>query len=433
MDIIDIIAKKRDRKELTQQEIEYFVKGVTDGTIADYQASALLMAVFLNGMTDRETADLTLAMADSGERVDLSSVNGLTVDKHSTGGVGDKTTLIAVPIAAALGAHTAKMSGRALGHTGGTVDKLESIPGFSTAIEPDRFIDIINKTGAAMIGQSKDIAAADKKLYALRDVTSTVESIPLITSSIMSKKIASGSDCIVLDVKCGSGAFMKTSDDAQKLAQAMLRIGKMCGKNITALITNMDIPLGNMVGNTLEVIEAVKVLKGEQKGDLYDLCIELGANMYSLTSSKPLEECRTLAVEAVESGRAFEKLKEIVSAQGGDVSYLDDTSKLERSRYCFEVLSECEGYISSINCEAVGHVSNMLGAGRQKKEDTIDHSAGIELCKKTGSHVNKGEVLARLYTNNKEKLEASQEKYLSAIVFSDKQPECEPLIYKILN
>ena len=433
MNIIEIIAKKRDNKELTKEEITFFVKGVTDGSIPDYQTAALLMAIFLNGMTDRETADLTLAMADSGERVDLSSVNGLTVDKHSTGGVGDKTTLIAVPIAAALGAHTAKMSGRALGHTGGTVDKLESIPGFSTAIEPDRFIDIINKTGAAMIGQSKDIAAADKKLYALRDVTSTVESIPLITSSIMSKKIASGSDCIVLDVKCGSGAFMKTSDDAQKLAQAMLRIGKMCGKNITALITNMDIPLGNMVGNTLEVIEAVKVLKGEQKGDLYDLCIELGANMYSLTSSKPLEECRTLAVEAVESGRAFEKLKEIVSAQGGDVSYLDDTSKLERSRYCFEVLSECEGYISSINCEAVGHVSNMLGAGRQKKEDTIDHSAGIELCKKTGSHVNKGEVLARLYTNNKEKLEASQEKYLSAIVFSDKQPECEPLIYKILN
>ncbi|MBQ5440072.1 MAG: thymidine phosphorylase [Clostridia bacterium] len=433
MNIIEIIAKKRDNKELTKEEITFFVKGVTDGSIPDYQTAALLMAIFLNGMTDRETADLTLAMADSGERVDLSSVNGLTVDKHSTGGVGDKTTLIAVPIAAALGAHTAKMSGRALGHTGGTVDKLESIPGFSTAIEPDRFIDIINKTGAAMIGQSKDIAAADKKLYALRDVTSTVESIPLITSSIMSKKIASGSDCIVLDVKCGSGAFMKTSDDAQKLAQAMLRIGKMCGKNITALITNMDIPLGNMVGNTLEVIEAVKVLKGEQKGDLYDLCIELGANMYSLTSSKPLEECRTLAVQAVESGRAFEKLKEIVSAQGGDVSYLDDTSKLERSRYCFEVLSECEGYISSINCEAVGHVSNMLGAGRQKKEDTIDHSAGIELCKKTGSHVNKGEVLARLYTNNKEKLEASQEKYLSAIVFSDKQPECEPLIYKILN
>ncbi|MBQ2152068.1 MAG: thymidine phosphorylase, partial [Clostridia bacterium] len=343
MNIIEIIAKKRDNKELTKEEITFFVKGVTDGSIPDYQTAALLMAIFLNGMTDRETADLTLAMADSGERVDLSSVNGLTVDKHSTGGVGDKTTLIAVPIAAALGAHTAKMSGRALGHTGGTVDKLESIPGFSTAIEPDRFIDIINKTGAAMIGQSKDIAAADKKLYALRDVTSTVESIPLITSSIMSKKIASGSDCIVLDVKCGSGAFMKTSDDAQKLAQAMLRIGKMCGKNITALITNMDIPLGNMVGNTLEVIEAVKVLKGEQKGDLYDLCIELGANMYSLTSSKPLEECRTLAVEAVESGRAFEKLKEIVSAQGGDVSYLDDTSKLERSRYCFEVLSECEG------------------------------------------------------------------------------------------
>ncbi|MBQ2347143.1 MAG: thymidine phosphorylase, partial [Clostridia bacterium] len=274
MNIIEIIAKKRDNKELTKEEITFFVKGVTDGSIPDYQTAALLMAIFLNGMTDRETADLTLAMADSGERVDLSSVNGLTVDKHSTGGVGDKTTLIAVPIAAALGAHTAKMSGRALGHTGGTVDKLESIPGFSTAIEPDRFIDIINKTGAAMIGQSKDIAAADKKLYALRDVTSTVESIPLITSSIMSKKIASGSDCIVLDVKCGSGAFMKTSDDAQKLAQAMLRIGKMCGKNITALITNMDIPLGNMVGNTLEVIEAVKVLKGEQKGDLYDLCIE---------------------------------------------------------------------------------------------------------------------------------------------------------------
>jgi len=433
MNIIEVIAKKRDKKELTKEEIIFFVKGVTDGSIPDYQAAALLMAIFLNGMTDRETADLTLAMADSGEKVDLSSVKGLTVDKHSTGGVGDKTTLIAVPIAAALGAHTAKMSGRALGHTGGTVDKLESIPGFATAIDPDRFIEIINKTGAAMIGQSKNIAAADKKLYALRDVIAAVESIPLITSSIMSKKIASGSDCIVLDVKCGSGAFMKTADDAQKLAQAMLRIGKMCGKKMTALITNMDIPLGNMVGNTLEVIEAVKVLKGEQKGDLYDLCIELGANMYSLTSSKPVEECRMLAVQAVESGRAFEKLKEIVSAQGGDVSYLDDTSKFERSKYCFEVLSECEGNISSMNCEAIGHASNTLGAGRIKKEDNIDHSAGIELCKKTGGHVNKGEVLARLYTNDKEKLASAKAQYLSAIEFSDKQPQAEPLIYKILN
>ncbi|MBQ2603788.1 MAG: thymidine phosphorylase [Acutalibacteraceae bacterium] len=433
MDIIDIIAKKRDRKELTQQEIEYFVKGVTDGTIADYQASALLMAVFLNGMTDRETTDLTLAMADSGERVDLSTVNGLTVDKHSTGGVGDKTTVIVVPIAAALGAHAAKMSGRALGHTGGTVDKLESIPGFRTAVDPDEFIDIINKTGAAMIGQSKNIAAADKKLYALRDVTATVESVPLITSSIMSKKIASGSDCIILDVKCGSGAFMKNTDDAQKLAESMIRIGKLCGKRITALITDMDIPLGFMVGNTLEIIEAVSVLKNEQKGDLYELCIELAANMYSLTSSKTVEECRILAKQAVESGKAFEKLKEIVSAQGGDASYLIDTSKFKKAEFCFDVISECEGFISDMNCEAIGLAANALGAGREKKEDSIDHSAGIELCRKTGDHVNKGEILAKLYTNTPEKLDGAKAQFLSAVEFSEEKPQPKPLIYKIIQ
>ena len=429
MRIYDIIAKKRDSGELTSEEISFFVKGCTSGEIPDYQTSALLMAIYLNGMTDRETSDLTSEMAKSGDTADMSAIEGLTVDKHSTGGVGDKTTLIVVPIVAALGGKVAKMSGRGLGHTGGTVDKLESIPGFRTELSPKEFFDNVNALGAAMIGQSGNLAPADKKLYALRDVTATVSCIPLIASSIMSKKLASGSDCIVLDVKVGSGAFMKSLDDAKQLARQMVNIGNACGRKVSAVLTNMDIPLGFAVGNSLEVIEAVKVLKGEQKGDLYDVCIELAANMFALTSGKSLDECRELAKGSVENGSAFRKLKEIVNAQSGDVKVLDDTDLFAKAKYSFNITADESGYISRLDSEKIGISSVVLGAGRETKGEKIDHSAGIILNKKTGDLVNKGDVLATLYTNNQDKLCNAEKIFLSAVEFSDEKPNKEPLIY----
>ncbi len=429
MRIYDIIAKKRDSGELTREEISFFVKGCTSGEIPDYQTSALLMAIYLNGMTDRETSDLTSEMAKSGDTADMSAIEGLTVDKHSTGGVGDKTTLIVVPIVAALGGKVAKMSGRGLGHTGGTVDKLESIPGFRTELSPKEFFDNVNALGAAMIGQSGNLAPADKKLYALRDVTATVSCIPLIASSIMSKKLASGSDCIVLDVKVGSGAFMKSLDDAKQLARQMVNIGNACGRKVSAVLTNMDIPLGFAVGNSLEVIEAVKVLKGEQKGDLYDVCIELAANMFALTSGKSLDECRELAKGSVENGSAFRKLKEIVNAQSGDVKVLDDTDLFAKAKYSFNITADESGYISRLDSEKIGISSVVLGAGRETKGEKIDHSAGIILNKKTGDLVNKGDVLATLYTNNQDKLCNAEKIFLSAVEFSDEKPNKEPLIY----
>ena len=429
MRIYDIIAKKRDSGELTREEISFFVKGCTSGEIPDYQTSALLMAIYLNGMTDRETSDLTSEMAKSGDTADMSAIEGLTVDKHSTGGVGDKTTLIVVPIVAALGGKVAKMSGRGLGHTGGTVDKLESIPGFRTELSPKEFFDNVNALGAAMIGQSGNLAPADKKLYALRDVTATVSCIPLIASSIMSKKLASGSDCIVLDVKVGSGAFMKSLDDAKQLARQMVNIGNACGRKVSAVLTNMDIPLGFAVGNSLEVIEAVKVLKGEQKGDLYDVCIELAANMFALTSGKSLDECRELAKGSVENGSAFRKLKEIVNAQSGDVKVLDDTDLFAKAKYSFNITADESGYISRLDSEKIGISSVVLGAGRETKGEKIDHSAGIVLNKKTGDLVNKGDILATLYTNNQDKLCNAEKIFLSAVEFSDEKPNKEPLIY----
>lgn len=429
MRMYDIIAKKRDSGELTSEEISFFVKGCTSGEIPDYQTAALLMAIYLNGMTDRETSDLTLEMAKSGDTADMSAIEGLTVDKHSTGGVGDKTTLIVVPIVAALGGKVAKMSGRGLGHTGGTVDKLESIPGFRTELSPKEFFDNVNTLGAAMIGQSGNLAPADKKLYALRDVTATVSCIPLIASSIMSKKLASGSDCIVLDIKVGSGAFMKSLDDAKRLARQMVNIGNACGRKVSAVLTNMDIPLGFAVGNSLEVIEAVKVLKGEQKGDLYDVCIELAANMLHLTSGKSLDICRELAKSAVENGSAFNKLKEIVNAQGGDVNVLDDTDLFATTKYSLNITADKRGYISRLDSEKIGISSVVLGAGREKKGEKIDHSAGIVLNKKTGDLVNKGDILATLYTNNQDKLCNAEKIFLSAVEFSEEKPKEEPLIY----
>ncbi len=429
MRMYDIIAKKRDSGELTSEEISFFVKGCTSGEIPDYQTAALLMAIYLNGMTDRETSDLTLEMAKSGDTADMSAIEGLTVDKHSTGGVGDKTTLIVVPIVAALGGKVAKMSGRGLGHTGGTVDKLESIPGFRTELSPKEFFDNVNTLGAAMIGQSGNLAPADKKLYALRDVTATVSCIPLIASSIMSKKLASGSDCIVLDVKVGSGAFMKSLDNAKQLAQQMVKIGNDCGRKVSAVLTNMDIPLGFAVGNSLEVIEAVKVLKGEQKGDLYNVCIELAVNMLALTSGKSLDDCRKLAKGAVENGSAFRKLKEIVNAQGGDVKVLDNTDLFTKAKYSLKVTADESGYISRLDSEKIGISSVVLGAGRETKGEKIDHSAGIVLNKKTGDFVNKGDIVATLYTNNQDKFCSAEKIFLSAVEFSEEKPKEQPLIY----
>ena len=429
MRIYDIIEKKRDGLELTKEEIEFFIEGVTSGAIPDYQTTALLMAIYLNGMSDRETSDLTIAMANSGDFADLSEIDGLTVDKHSTGGVGDKTTLIVVPVVAALGGRVAKMSGRGLGHTGGTVDKLESIPGFRAVLSPQQFFENVNKIGAAMIGQSGNLAPADKKLYALRDVTATVSSIPLIASSIMSKKIASGSDCIVLDVKVGSGAFMKNLQDAKLLARQMVSIGTACGRKVAAVLTNMDIPLGNNIGNSLEVIEAVRVLRSEQRGDLYEVSVELAANMLSLVGGGNLDNCRKLAADAIEDGSAFLKLKEIVAAQGGDVRVLDDTTLFETARFSREITAAESGYVLRLDSERIGKSSVILGAGREEKDDEIDYSAGIVLAKKTGEFVNEGGVLATLYTNDESSLESAEKMFLSAVSISKDKPEIGELIY----
>jgi len=432
MTMCDIIEKKRDNKALTDEEIEFFIDGVVNNTIPDYQTSALLMAICFNGMNDHEVLVLTQKMAESGEEIDLSKINGLTVDKHSTGGVGDKTTLIVVPIAAALGCKVTKMSGKGLGHTGGTVDKLESIPSFRTVISQEEFYNNVNNIGAVMIGQSGELAAADKKLYAIRDVTATVNSIPLIASSIMSKKLASKSDCIVLDVKVGSGAFMKTIDEAEILANEMIRIGKYFNRRMAALLTNMDVPLGYCVGNTLEVIEAVEILKGQQKGELYDISVELAANMYSLTSGKNIELCRKLAAAAVEDGSAFKKLKEIVKAQGGDTSVLDNTDLFEKARYTRKVTALESGYIASMNAELIGKCGNELGAGRSEKDEEIVYSAGVKLSYKTGDYIQKGETLAELYTNNEDKLASAENIFRSAVEISQNKPNIGSLIYKVI-
>lgn len=433
MRMYDIIAKKRDKKTLTNDEIRFFVNGYVKGEIPDYQISALLMAIYLNGMTDDEILSLTTIMAHSGQQADLSKINGITVDKHSTGGVGDKTTLIVVPIVAALGGKVAKMSGRGLGHTGGTIDKLESIDGFRTELSPIEFTECVNTVGACIAGQSGNLAPADKKLYALRDVTATVGSIPLIASSIMSKKLASGSKCIVLDVKVGSGAFMKNLSDAEKLAQEMVNIGKNSGRKTAALITNMDIPLGNSIGNSLEVIESVNILKDNQHDNLFTLCIELAAAMISLSSGKDIDECRTLAKNAVSDGSAFRKFREIVSAQGGDARLTDNTGWFKKAEYSYKITSSESGFIFNMNAEKIGKAGVILGAGRTKKDDIIDHSAGIILKKKTGDYVNSGDVIAVFYTNKEESVIEASEMFLDAVSFSEHKPDYNPLIYKIIT
>ena len=428
-----IIRKKRDGFELSREEITKFVKEYTDGIIPDYQASALLMAICIKGMTARETSDLTTAMANSGDMVDLSELGSLSADKHSTGGVGDKTSLIVLPIAAALGCKVAKMSGRGLGHTGGTVDKLESIPGYETAISPEKLIEQTKKAGIALASQSGNLTPADKKIYALRDVTGTVESIPLIASSIMSKKIASGAQNIVLDVKVGSGAFMKSIDDARDLANAMVEIGKASGRNVRAVLTNMDIPLGNAVGNSLEVIEAIEILKGNGDKNLLDICCALAANMASMAVGIDVEKALSLAHESVQNGSALLKFREWIEAQGGDGRIVDNYSLLGKASVEKEIKSEISGYITKMDAEKIGNICVDLGGGRKTKEDKIDHTAGIILVKKTGDKVEKGEVIARVYTNKEDVVIKAAEDFLNAIEIADKKPEMQKLIYEVVK
>ena len=433
MRMYDIIMKKRDGHSLSREEIEGFIRGYVSGEIPDYQAAALCMAIYFRGMTYDETVALTDCMARSGDTVDLSRFGSLTVDKHSTGGVGDKTSLVVAPVVASLGGKIAKMSGRGLGHTGGTVDKMESIPGMRVSMTRDEFLGQVERIGIALTGQSGNMTPADKKLYALRDVTATVDSIPLITSSIMSKKIASGSRSIVLDVKVGSGAFMKTPEDAHSLAKDMVEIGKGCGRNIAALITNMDRPLGRAVGNSLEVIEAVEVLKGEVKGDLYEVCAALAAEMTMLYQGASYESAKAQVIEAIESGRAYEKMKEWIAYQGGDVRYIEDTSLFPKAAHIVPVTAPQSGYITHMDTEAVGSVAVILGAGRSKKDDPIDYSAGLMIERKTGDRVEEGDVLAYLYTNRAEAVDEAAREYISALTFGDEEPAQQALIYDIIR
>jgi len=417
----DIIYRKKHGEALSDEEIRFFVDGFTRSEIPDYQASALLMAICLKGMDEHETAILTDAMLRSGDMADLSSIPGVKVDKHSTGGVGDKTSLIIGPIVASCGVPVAKMSGRGLGFSGGTVDKLEAIPGLQTAIDPERFRTIVRSTGISIIGQSGDIAPADKKLYALRDVTATIESLPLIASSIMSKKLAAGSDAILLDVKTGSGAFMKTLEDSIALAQAMVSIGVRSGRRVMALITDMDTPLGNAIGNALEVEEVVNTLRGSGPEDLTAVCIELASYMLLLASAADdIAACRMLAKDAIDSGAAFEKLCAMVKAQGGDVSVLNDG--FTEAPVISPVKAGVSGYITHMNAESCGMASLALGAGRVRKEDSIDYSAGIILSKKTGDYVAAGDTLAFLHTSDSNKLCEAEELLTAAITIGVTPP-----------
>lgn len=429
MRMYDIIEKKKSGGSLTKEEINFFINGYVSGEIPDYQVSALLMAICFQGMTNEETANLTIAMVNSGETADLSSIPGIKVDKHSTGGVGDKTTLIVSPIVASLGVRVAKMSGRGLGYTGGTVDKLTSIPGFQTFIGKERFLQIVRDVGVSLIGHSENLVPADKKLYALRDVTATVDSIPLIASSIMSKKIAAGSDCILLDVKTGSGAFMKTSDDAVKLAKTMVAIGESAGRKTVALITDMNQPLGNAIGNSLEVAEACRTLKGEGGAELTDLCVELAGNMLFLADKGNLEECRAAARQSIANGSAFCKLKEMVAAQGGNTDVLDDPAKFPQAKCSREISSNKDGFIFSIDTEKCGIASVMLGAGRNKKEDSIDYSAGIILHKKLGNTVKAGESVATLYASSAKQCGEAEKLLKQAIQIQKQPPKPVKLIY----
>jgi len=429
----DLIAKKRDGGELSGDEIRFMIDGYVRGKIADYQMSAMCMAILFRGMTDRETLDLTMAMMHSGEVVDLSGIEGIKADKHSTGGVGDKTSLMLCPMVAACGLRIAKMSGRGLGHTGGTLDKLESFPGYNISIGEKRFIENVNRIGIALIGQTADIVPADKKLYALRDVTGTVPSIPLIVSSIMSKKLASGADVIVLDVKCGSGAFMKTEEQARELARGLTRIGRLAGKKCAAVITDMDQPLGCAVGNALEVKEAISVLRGETGGDLLELCLTLGSCILTEAGiAKDSNEARKMLQETIDSGAALKKLSELVEAQDGSARDVYDTARLPLAPVQLEVPSDTSGYLSHIECEKVGLISMHLGGGRVTKESEIDLSVGLVLKKKVGDHVEKGESLGTIHAATMEKAQEAADLLRACCSFADTPVERPTLIKAII-
>ncbi len=432
MRMIDIIEKKRDGKSLTKEEIEFFVNGYTYEEVPDYQASSLAMAIFFQDMNDEERAALTMSMVNSGEKIDLSDINGIKVDKHSTGGVGDTTTLVLAPLVAAVGVPVAKMSGRGLGHTGGTIDKLESVKGFNVEISEKDFIKLVNDNQVAVIGQSGNLTPADKKLYALRDVTGTVNSIPLIASSIMSKKIAAGADAIVLDVKTGSGAFMKTLDDAEALAHAMVRIGNNVGRNTMAIISDMSQPLGNAIGNALELKEAISTLKGNGPKDLTELVLTLGSQMVVLAEqATSLDEARQMLIDAIKTGKALNKFKTFLSNQGGDDSIVDSPEKLPSAKYQVEFKAKKDGYITEIIANEIGVASMMLGAGRQTKEDVIDLGVGIVLNKKVGEHVEKGENILTIHTNTKE-IDDILYKLDNSITIESKG-EAPTLIHKIIT
>ncbi|CAN7338837.1 pyrimidine-nucleoside phosphorylase [Rossellomorea sp. LjRoot5] len=429
MRMVDLIEKKREGKELSTEEIKFIVEGYTDGSIPDYQVSALTMAIFFKDMSDRERADLTMAMVESGDQIDLSAIEGIKVDKHSTGGVGDTTTLVLGPLVASVGVPVAKMSGRGLGHTGGTIDKLESVEGFHVEIENDEFIRLVNKNKLAVIGQSGNLTPADKKLYSLRDVTATVNSIPLIASSIMSKKIAAGADAIVLDVKTGAGAFMKTLNDSKDLAKAMVNIGNNVGRKTMAVISDMSQPLGYAIGNALEVKEAIDTLKGEGPEDLTELCLTLGSHMVFLAEkASTLEEARALLQRAIEDGSALENFKVFLKSQGGDPSVVDEPSKLPQAKYKIELEAKQDGYVSEIVADAVGTAAMWLGAGRATKDSVIDLAVGLELRKKIGDAVNAGESLATIYSND-ENIDNVKEKLYESIKVTSEHVDSPTLIH----
>ena len=434
MNILEIIEKKRDKKELSKAEIEYFIQKYTSGKISDYQASALIMAIYLNGMTKQETTDLTIAMANSGEKLDLSNLNEIIVDKHSTGGVGDKVSLILLPLVASLGVPVAKMSGRGLGFTGGTVDKLESIPGYKTGIDIHNFVKNVEKIGISMISQTLNLAPADKKIYSLRDSISCVESIPLIASSIMSKKIASGAQKIVLDVTCGLGAFMKSKERAKELANEMIAIGKLANKETVCILTNMDEPLGYAIGNSLEVIEAIEFLKGNMPEDVKEVVLELGAYMMKLAGKgENIEENKAKLLINIENGKGYDKFIQLVENQGGDISYIKDTNQFPKANYIEKIYSKEYGYVQSMDAKEIGKVVCDLGAGRLQKEDNIDNTVGIILNKKVSDKVHKDDILLTIYANSKEKLEQAKRRLLKVIKIVDEEIEKPKMIFDIVK
>ena len=429
----DIIKKKRDGFALTKAEIEFFIDGYVKGEIPDYQVSALCMAIYFKGMTIEETTALTFAIRDSGDKLKFNNINGLRVDKHSTGGVGDKTSLVVTPIVATLGVKVAKMSGRGLGHTGGTVDKLEAIPGFKTDLPTEEFEDIVNRVGIAIVGQNATLAPADKLLYALRDVTATVDSLPLIVSSIMSKKLAADDDCVVLDVKTGSGSFMKTKEKSRELAEWMVAIGKAAGKRMRALITDMDRPLGAAIGNSLEVIEAINTLKGNGPEDLTELSVALASHMLVISDRGNYEECEKNVRRVIENGEALMTFANMVEAQGGNKDWILNPELFPIAPYSMDVKAEKDGYIIGVNTEGYGVASLLLGAGRNTMADKIDFSAGITLKKKTGDKVSSGDVIATLYTSDESKFEAAKKRLIESTFIGDSKPDVEPLILDIVE